>query len=32
MKIIVEIVDAHPLSVDTKEDLAVVTKVIAAQK
>lgn len=32
MKIIVEIVEAHPLSVDTPEDLAIVTKVIAAQK
>jgi 3-deoxy-manno-octulosonate cytidylyltransferase (CMP-KDO synthetase) len=32
MKIFVEIVDAHPLSVDTKEDLEVVTKAIAAQK
>ncbi|MBU6338752.1 MAG: 3-deoxy-manno-octulosonate cytidylyltransferase [Rickettsiales bacterium] len=29
MKIFVKIVDAHPLSVDTKEDLEVVTKVIA---
>jgi 3-deoxy-manno-octulosonate cytidylyltransferase (CMP-KDO synthetase) len=32
MKIFVEIVDAHPLSVDTKEDLEIVTKVIAAKK
>ncbi len=32
MKIVVEIVDAHPLSVDTPEDLAAVTKVIAEQK
>ncbi len=29
MKIFVKIVDAHPLSVDTKEDLEVVTKLIA---
>jgi 3-deoxy-manno-octulosonate cytidylyltransferase (CMP-KDO synthetase) len=29
MKIFVKIVDAHPLSVDTKEDLEVVTNVIA---
>lgn len=29
MKIFVKIVDAHPLSVDTKEDLEVVTKVIS---
>ncbi len=32
MKIIVEIVEAHPLSVDTLQDLVAVTKVIAAQK
>jgi len=31
MKILVKIVDAHPLSVDTKEDLAVVTQLISAQ-
>lgn len=31
LKIFVEIVDAHPLSVDTKEDLEAVTKAIAAQ-
>ena len=31
MKIFVKIVDAHPLSVDTKEDLEVVTKLISAQ-
>lgn len=31
MKIIVKLVDAHPLSVDTKEDLEVVTKIIAEQ-
>ncbi len=30
MKIFVQIVDAHPLSVDTKEDLEIVTKLIAA--
>lgn len=29
MKIFVKVVDAHPLSVDTKEDLEVVTKLIA---
>lgn len=29
MKIFVKIVDAHPLSVDTKEDLEIVTKLIA---
>lgn len=29
MRIFVKIVDAHPLSVDTKEDLDIVTKVIA---
>ncbi len=29
MKIIVKLVDAHPLSVDTKEDLEIVTKAIA---
>lgn len=29
MKIFVKIVDAHPLSVDTKEDLDIVTKLIA---
>ncbi|MBM3579664.1 MAG: 3-deoxy-manno-octulosonate cytidylyltransferase [Alphaproteobacteria bacterium] len=28
MKIFVEIVDAHPLSVDTREDLAAITKII----
>ena len=32
MKIFVKIVDAHPLSVDTKEDLEIVTKLIAAKK
>ena len=31
MKIFVEIVDAHPLSVDTKEDLEVVTKLISGR-
>lgn len=29
MKIFVEVVDAHPLSVDTREDLEIVTKLIA---
>lgn len=32
LKIFVEIVDAHPLSVDTPDDLAIVTKVIASKK
>jgi 3-deoxy-manno-octulosonate cytidylyltransferase (CMP-KDO synthetase) len=32
MKIFVQIVEAHPLSVDTKEDLEIVTKLIAGQK
>jgi len=32
MKILVKIVDAHPLSVDTKEDLEIVTKLIAESK
>ena len=31
MNIFVKIVDAHPLSVDTKEDLEIVTKLIAAK-
>lgn len=31
MKIFVKIVEAHPLSVDTKEDLEIVTKLIAAK-
>lgn len=31
MNIFVKIVDAHPLSVDTKEDLEVVTKIIASK-
>jgi 3-deoxy-manno-octulosonate cytidylyltransferase (CMP-KDO synthetase) len=31
MKILVKIVEAHPLSVDTKEDLEVITKLIARQ-
>lgn len=32
MKIFVKIVDAHPLSVDTKEDLEIVTKIISGEK
>jgi len=32
MKIFVELVDAHPLSVDTADDLAIVTKLIAANE
>lgn len=32
MRIFVKIVDAHPLSVDTKEDLEVVTKLISANE
>ena len=32
MKIIVKLVDAHPLSVDTQEDLEIVTKIIAAER
>ncbi len=32
MKILVKIVEAHPLSVDTKEDLEIVTKIIAHEK
>lgn len=32
MKIFVEVVDAHPLSVDTPDDLAIVTKLIAANE
>jgi 3-deoxy-manno-octulosonate cytidylyltransferase (CMP-KDO synthetase) len=32
MKIFVEVVDAHPLSVDTKEDLEIIRNLIAAQK
>lgn len=32
MKIFVEIVETHPLSVDTPEDLAAVTKIITSQK
>lgn len=32
MKIIVKIVDTHPLSVDTKEDLEIITKLIAESK
>lgn len=31
MKIIVKLVDAHPLSVDTREDLEIVTKIIASE-
>jgi len=31
MKIIVKLVDAHPLSVDTQEDLDIVTKIIASE-
>jgi 3-deoxy-manno-octulosonate cytidylyltransferase (CMP-KDO synthetase) len=31
MKIVVKLVDAHPLSVDTQEDLEIVTKIIAAK-
>jgi len=31
MKIIVKLVDAHPLSVDTQDDLEVVTKIIASE-
>ncbi len=32
MRIFVEIVDAHPLSVDTKQDLEIVSQLIAAEK
>ena len=32
MKIFVEVVEAHPLSVDTKEDLEMVTRLIAANE
>ncbi|NBV06844.1 MAG: 3-deoxy-manno-octulosonate cytidylyltransferase [Proteobacteria bacterium] len=31
MKILVKIVQAHPLSVDTQEDLAIMTKLVSAQ-
>jgi 3-deoxy-manno-octulosonate cytidylyltransferase (CMP-KDO synthetase) len=31
MKIFVDVVDAHPISVDTKADLEIVTKIIAAE-